>query len=109
MTMTTYGLAISAIILLFDIVNWFYYYLSDSLVKKERRSFIGIGYLNGYMPLLIACSIIIAIFVSKDVWYVGKRLDSIGNAIIAICFLSQVVYIFFFRPKLIIKGLNRED
>jgi len=106
--MLTYGLVIAAMLITFDGLNWIYFYLSNSFLNKDLKPIIGRGFFTGYLPIILSCIVIVIMFFVRDKMQIGLKLENITNLIIGTTFISQIMYIYFFRPRMILKGLSKE-
>lgn len=106
--MLIYGLQIAAILVIFDFINWIYYFFAKSLTDKNIVKFFGKGFFKGYLPIFTSSIIIIVVLLIKDKIQQYSNYDVISNVIVGIVFLSQIAYIFFIRPRLIMAGLGNK-
>jgi hypothetical protein len=99
-------LGMALILFPLDFTNWIYAYVAQTSIKGRNLKFFGKGYFQGYRPIVISSSAVIIIFlVRPNIIGIGFS-ESFINISVAFILFVQAVYIFFFRPTAIAKGLG---
>ena len=105
MNATIYGISIVIILILFDVISWFYYWLYK-FTQGKRTKLLGLGFFKGYSIIIFGCSAIIIISIFSDITHQSGLIYNVINSIIGLTIISISLYIFFVRSKIIAIALS---
>jgi hypothetical protein len=101
-----YGIAICIIIIVFDVINWLYFYLIKSTLNNNSSAVFNKGFFKGYYPIIISCFSVVFISLINYIFSLHENYKNLSNLIVGTVFTCQIFYIFFIRPKAIFLAIN---